>query len=71
MVDKPTLETLSLIAIDRDLDIPPEQIEAVVNGLRGMRPKLQMLRAIPLSYLPPVVEPATALAWIRRGGRDE
>ncbi len=71
MVSGPTAETLAVIAMDRDLEIPPEYIEVAAKGHRGMRPKLQMLRALRLQYLPPVIEPAAALAWIRKGGRKE
>jgi hypothetical protein len=70
-MNRPTVETLAVIAMDRDLEIPRDHIESATNGHRSMRPKLQLLRALRLSYLPPVIEPATALAWIRRGGRNE
>ena len=71
MVNRPTVETLAVIAMDRDLEIPREYIEVAATGHQGMRPKLQMLRALRLQYLPPVIEPTAALAWIRRGGRKE
>ena len=71
MVNEPTVETLEVLAMDRDLDIPPEYIEVAAKGYRGMRPKLKMLRALRLQYLPPVLEPAAALAWIKKGGRKE
>jgi hypothetical protein len=34
------------------------------------RAELDRLRSVRLRYLPPYVEPATALAWIERGGRS-
>ena len=71
MVSRPTVETLAVMAMDRDLEIPREYIEVAAKGHRGMRPKLQMLRALRLQYLPPVIEPAAALVWIRKGGRNE
>jgi len=68
---RPTVETMAVLAMDRDLEIPREYIEVAAKGYRSMRPKLQMLRALRLQYLPPVIEPAAALAWIRKGGRNE
>jgi hypothetical protein len=68
---RPTVETLVVMAMDRDLEIPRENIEVAAEGHRAMRPKLQMLRALRLQYLPPVIEPAAALAWLRKGGRNE
>jgi hypothetical protein len=68
---RPTVETLAVMAMDRDLEIPRGYIEVAAKGHRAMRPKLQMLRALRLRYLPPVIEPAAALAWIRKGGRNE
>lgn len=71
MESRPTVETMAVIAMDRELEIAREYIEVAAKGHRGMRPKLQMLRALRLQYLPPFIEPATALAWIRRGGRTK
>jgi hypothetical protein len=71
VVERPTVETLTVLAMDRDLEIPRERIETAAGWHRAMRPKVQMLRAVRLSYLPPAIEPATALAWLKRGGRSK
>jgi predicted MFS family arabinose efflux permease len=36
----------------------------------SLRPKLEAMRAVPLSFLEPVIEPATSLAWLERGGEE-
>jgi hypothetical protein len=34
-----------------------------------LRPLVLQLRAVPLSFTGPVLEPASALAWLENGGR--
>jgi hypothetical protein len=66
----PTLDTIAVLAAHQGLGLPPERMEAAAATHAGLRPALLRLRALPLSYLEPVVEPATALRWIQRGGRS-
>ncbi len=54
-----------------DQGLPPltdERLAAAVAVHQAMRPDLEALRAVPLPYLEPVSEPASALAWLERGG---
>jgi MFS family permease len=46
-----------------------ERLDFAVRVHTALRPKLEALRAVPLSFLEPVIEPATSLAWLERGGQ--
>lgn len=45
-----------------------ERVAAALAVHAAMGPALAALRSVPLSYLEPVVEPTSALAWLERGG---
>ena len=70
MIDKPTRELLAAIADDRELVLSAAELEAAREMHIRFRVELERLRNVPLPYLPPYIEPATAIAWIERGGRS-
>ena len=51
------------------LSLEPERLEAAIAVHTALQPSLERLRSLPMSFLEPVVEPASALAWIENGGR--
>jgi hypothetical protein len=65
---RPTARTLEAIAEDLGIELPEERMRLAVEEHARLRPELQQLRAVPLSYLD-LVEPATAQQWIAEGGR--
>lgn len=67
--EQPTLETLRAIAADRGIELDDLQLEAARKMHAKFRGELDQLRAVRLEYLPPYIEPATALQWIENGGR--
>jgi hypothetical protein len=67
----PTEETLSAIARDRGLTLSPERLHNARRFLATFRHELELLREVDLSFLPPYIEPQTALRWIENGGRSE
>jgi MFS transporter, DHA1 family, multidrug resistance protein len=67
---RPTVDLLLALTDDRRLDLTEPEIEAAHAMHVRYRDELERLRAVRLQYLPPYVEPATALAWIERGGRS-
>lgn len=69
MTARSTRDLLAAWAEDRGLVLSEEQLEAAVEMHVRFRPELDRLRSVSLDYLPPFIEPATALAWIERGGR--
>jgi hypothetical protein len=66
---EPTLATLRAIAADRGIELDDSQLEAARTMHAKFRGELDRLRAVRLDYLPPYIEPATALQWIENGGR--
>ena len=65
---EPTEETLRVMAVDRGLDIEPERLRAALAMHVKFRYELDQLRAVRLEFLPPYIEPATAVRWIENGG---
>jgi hypothetical protein len=63
-----TAELYNRIAAEQGLGFAPERYAAAVATHDGLRDALLRLRAVPLSFLEPVLEPASALAWIENGG---
>lgn len=69
-VTVPTPETIAVLADNQGLSLSPERLDQAAANHAGLRSRLLRLRALPLSFLEPVVEPATAIRWIQRGGRS-
>jgi hypothetical protein len=67
--ERPALETLRMIAKDRGIAISEDRLEAARQMHSKFRPELDRLRQVELEFLPPYIEPATALQWIENGGR--
>jgi hypothetical protein len=66
----PTPETIAVLSVNQGLSLSLERIAAAAAHHADARPALHRLRAVPLSFLEPVVEPITALRWIENGGRS-
>jgi hypothetical protein len=64
----PTAEHYERVALDQGLTFEPARYAAALQTHAGMREALLRLREVPLSFLEPVSEPASALQWIERGG---
>jgi hypothetical protein len=54
----------------RGVRLPAHRVAEANATLRQMGPLLEELRAVSLRFLPDVLEPATATAWIESGGRS-
>ena len=62
-------ETMFRAILDNQcLSLSDERLARAVAGHAAMRADLEALRAVPLSFLDPVLEPGTALQWIEQGG---
>jgi hypothetical protein len=67
----PSLETLTTIARDRGLELSPERIRIARDFLARFRHELDQIRQVDLNFLPPYIEPQTAVRWIENGGRSQ
>lgn len=67
----PTEEVFAALAADRGLRLSPERLEAARAMHVKFRDELEQLRSVHLEFLPPYIEPETALRWIENGGRSE
>ena len=65
-----SVEFLTEWATLQGLSYSPERLTYAQVEHARMRAELEALRAVPLSYVEPVIEPATALAWLENGGRS-
>jgi hypothetical protein len=67
--ERPSMAALRAIAEDRGIELDDQQL-AVARAMHvKFRGELEKLRAVRLEYLPPYIEPATAVQWIENGGR--
>jgi MFS family permease len=65
----PTPELFDALVADQGLEfLGPQRRAAALGTHLAMRPALLRLRAMPLRFLEPVAEPASALAWLDREG---
>jgi hypothetical protein len=67
----PTEEVFEAIAADRGIELPPERLEAARAMHVKFRHELDTLRNVRLEFLPPYIEPQTAVRWIENGGRSK
>jgi hypothetical protein len=67
----PTEELIALMAADRGLDLSADRLEAAWAMHAKFRHELDLLRSVRLEFLPPYIEPQTAVRWIENGGRSE
>jgi hypothetical protein len=70
MTGRPSRELIEALADDRGLVLTDAELQAAWEMLVRFRAEVERLQAVPLAYLPPYIEPATAIAWIERGGRS-
>jgi hypothetical protein len=68
-VPEPTIETFRALARNQGLELSEARLAQAVETHMALRPDIEALRAYPLSFLEPVLEPGTALRWIEQGGR--
>lgn len=64
----PDTETFAAILALQGLEMSDDRIAAAVEHHIGILPGLEGLRTSSLSFLEPVSEPGSALAWIESGG---
>jgi hypothetical protein len=69
-MSEPTIEMFRAFAANQGISLSDERLAAAVANHAALRPQVDALRAVPLSFLEPVLEPGTALRWIERGGRS-
>ncbi|WP_160148822.1 MFS transporter [Amycolatopsis alkalitolerans] len=69
LVPVPTPEEFTVFIANSDISLTPERLSQAYATHARYRPDLERLRALPLPFTEPVTEPATALAWIARGGK--
>jgi hypothetical protein len=67
----PTEQLFAEIAADRGLPLTPQRIEAARAMHVRFRHELELLRSVRLEFLPPYIEPQTAVRWIENGGRSK
>ena len=67
----PTEELIALMAADRGLNLSADRLEAALAMHAKFRHELDLLRSVRLEFLPPYIEPQTAVRWIENGGRSE
>ena len=67
----PTEETFAALAADRGLDLSRERLETARAMHVRFRHQLEQLRSIRLEFLPPYIEPQTAVRWIENEGRTQ
>jgi hypothetical protein len=66
----PTAEILRAYLSDRGVALEEDRLLEALEAHAKYRWELDMLRSARFEYGPFVVEPGTAEAWIRRGGRS-
>jgi len=67
-VTEPTEEMFRALLSNQGLTLTDERLAQAVATHTAMRLDLEALRAVPLSFLEPVLEPGSALQWIEQGG---
>ena len=65
------LELLIAILAERGITLPEEDVKSAAATHEELRDHLEKLRSIDLRFLPPYIEPASALRWIESYGDDE
>ncbi|MEV0066502.1 MFS transporter [Amycolatopsis sp. NPDC050768] len=67
-VPLPSPEEFAVFAANSDITLTPERLAQAYATHTHYRADLERLRRLPLPFTEPVSEPATALAWITKGG---
>ena len=66
----PTEEVFAALAADRGLELSAERMATARAMHVKFRHELEQLRSVRLEFLPPYIEPETAVKWIENGGRS-
>lgn len=69
-VPMPSMDGFAVLAANQDITFTPDRLAQAHAVHERMRSDLERLRALPLSFTEPVIEPATADVWLARGGRS-
>lgn len=67
----PTEEVFAALAADRGLKLSDERMATARAMHVKFRHELELLRSVFLEFLPPYIEPETAVKWIENGGRSQ
>jgi hypothetical protein len=67
----PAEDLLAAIVLDRNLSLSPERLGLARDFLTRFRKELDQVRSVELAFLPPYIEPETAVRWIENGGRSQ
>jgi len=59
-----TVEYLRRVLIDRGLSLPQKNLESAAATHEKLRHEFEKLNSVELRFLPPYIEPATAIQWI-------
>lgn len=68
-MNMPTPEVFAAMAADRGLELTSERLETARAMHVRFRHELELLRSTRLEFLPPYIEPETAVRWIENRGR--
>src|SRR5260370_24418694 len=64
-------EHLAALARERNLAIDPAQLAEAAESHAQLADAIATLRDLKLEFLPPYIEPASALRWIESGGPSQ
>ena len=67
----PSEDLLTAIVLDRHLSLSPDRLRLARSFLGRFRPEVEQMRSVELAFLPPYIEPQTAMRWIENGGRSK
>lgn len=59
-----TVEYLRRVLDDRGLSLPQKNLESAAATHDKLRHEFEKLNSVELRFLPPYIEPATAIRWI-------
>lgn len=59
-----TIDYLRLVLKDRGIDLPDKNLESAAATHDKLRHEFEKLNSAELRFLPPYIEPATAVRWI-------
>jgi hypothetical protein len=70
MTPLPTESLFREVLADQGRQLTEARLAAALASHRNVRRDIERLRAIPQSFLEPVLEPATAMRWLENGGKS-
>jgi hypothetical protein len=68
--DTPSIGFVTDWAASLGLPYSDERLAYAQQTHARLRPQLEQLRAVSLSFVEPVIEPATGNAWLENGGQS-